>query len=172
MQMQRHYDFVGPESLSGLRRQPDCLNPTSAFDIGGWLKSKLPSGRIKGGIYVTFIIDVDEQLWIADRCSEHVACADGGPVLAAGEMVFDLHCGDVEVIEVSNQSTGFCPEPSCWDVIARVLDRLRLVRPEALSHSFDFRRCPSCQAINVIKNDIFECDICGEDLPCEWNFAE
>lgn len=39
-------------------------------------------------ITVTFAVDTDERLWIADRRSEHVACANGGDVLAAGELTF------------------------------------------------------------------------------------
>ncbi|BDA71358.1 hypothetical protein CAL7716_055240 [Calothrix sp. PCC 7716] len=61
---------------------------------------------------MTVIIDVDEQLWIADRHSEHVQCARGQRVLSAGEITFTLASSNVLVSEVSNQSTGYCPETS------------------------------------------------------------
>jgi len=117
-------------------------------------------------------VDCQERFWIADRHSEHVACADGGPVLAAGEMVFSVEGSEIEVVEVSNQSTGFCPEPECWTVVVQTLDYLRVPRPEAWTHAFAFRRCPSCRAINVIKDAVFECDVCGADLPEIWNFDD
>ena len=35
---------------------------------------------------ITFVIGVDGVLRVADRRSEHVACAGGGDVLSAGEL--------------------------------------------------------------------------------------
>lgn len=53
---------------------------------------------------VTFVIDLDGKLRLADRNSEHVACAGGGPVLAAGEMTFLADGPDLEVVDVNNNS--------------------------------------------------------------------
>jgi hypothetical protein len=72
----------------------------------------------------TFVIDLNGDLLVADRRSEHVACAGGGPVLSAGEMFFLVEEDRVEVTDVSNQSTGYCPEPSSWPGVAAALDRI------------------------------------------------
>ena len=55
---------------------------------------------------------------LADRHSEHVACAGGGPVLSAGEMFFLLEDSRAAVVEVSNQSTGYWPETSSLTAVA------------------------------------------------------
>jgi hypothetical protein len=34
------------------------------------------------------------------------------------------------VSEVSNQSTGYCPDLSCWSAVASALDRAGLERPD------------------------------------------
>ena len=60
----------------------------------------------------TFVVDGVGILRVADRASEHVACAGGGPILAAGELTVTSRG---EVIEVTNLSTGFCPEPAAWN---------------------------------------------------------
>lgn len=39
-------------------------------------------------VTATFIISQTGELWIADRRSEHVACARDEPVQSAGEMTF------------------------------------------------------------------------------------
>jgi len=62
-------------------------------------------------LIVTFVIDQSGTLLVADRQSEHVACAGRQPVLSAGEMTFLVSGKVVEMAEVSNQSTGYCPEP-------------------------------------------------------------
>ena len=118
----------------------------------------------------TFIVDPSGYLWIADRRSEHVACADGGPVMAAGEMTFEVNGTNIEVTDVSNQSTGFCPEPTCWPAVAAALDRIGILRPDDFTVSFTFRKCEACGGINLIKDEIFECGECGRGLPEWWNF--
>lgn len=163
------YFYVGPEHLKRLRRSDDCICVTSGLDLRAWGDRRI-NGLREGLLAVTFIIDVNMRLWIDDRRSEHVACADGGPVLAAGEMIFSRTEAGVDVEEVTNQSTGFCPEPECWQVIAQVLDQLHIPRPSELTHAFVFRRCESCLAINLIKDEVFECDVCGRNLPLFWNF--
>ncbi len=76
-----------------------------------------------GSFIATFIITLNEELLVAPRRSEHVACASGGPVLSAGEITFD---DNLVVIEVTNQSTGFCPEPESWASVAIHLTALDL----------------------------------------------
>ena len=80
--------------------------------------------------------------------SEHVACAAGGPVLSAGEITFDDECN---VPEISNQSTGFCPEPESWSTVERALDRVGIEHPGGFTIAVVFRLCPKCHERNIVK---------------------
>jgi hypothetical protein len=115
---------------------------------------------------------LSDGLWIADRHSEHIACARGGPVLSAGELTFqiDRRTKQVEVVAVTNQSTGFCPEPESLPAVAAALDGLGIEHPGEFTTAMIFRRCANCGTTNVVKDGWFECAICGRELPGEWNF--
>jgi hypothetical protein len=78
-------------------------------DLIRWSGAFLPPGRVRGTVPATFIIATEEQLWVADRRSEHVACANGLDVLAAGEIIFERSGNRIHADEVTNQSTGYCP---------------------------------------------------------------
>ena len=122
------------------------------------------------GLTVTFVIGLDGTLRIADRRSEHVMCAEGQPVLSAGEMTF--MCGNDRIFaeNVTNQSTGYCPEPESWPAVALALDRIAIAHPESFDPAFVFRKCPTCSQINVIKDGWYVCDVCQSPLPQHWNF--
>ena len=167
--MTKSYKYVGPNSLAHLATSntPRCRIDSPA-DVIRWIKEsdqQLEHGQI---IFATFIVSPSLELWIADRQSEHIACARGGPVASAGEMMFDL-TEDVAVEYVTNQSTGFCPEPSSWPSVKASLQRACLEAPEGFSVAFDFRRCLKCKTINIIKDGIFECSVCESELPAIWN---
>lgn len=66
----------------------------------------------------TFVVDLAGRLLLADRHSEHVACAAGGRVRSAGEISFRRTAEVWAVAEVTNQSTGYSPEPSPWGAVA------------------------------------------------------
>ena len=116
----------------------------------------------------TFTIGMDETLYIAPRRSEHVACAGGKSVLAAGEVTFDEHC---DVVEISNQSTGYCPEPDSWPVVESALQRIGLIHPGGYTNPIVFRLCEQCQQRNIVKDLWFYCGVCDAKLPVDWNFA-
>ncbi|HKI30800.1 MAG TPA: hypothetical protein VKA46_02830 [Gemmataceae bacterium] len=107
---------------------------------------------------------------MADRRSEHVACAGGKLVLSAGEMFFRLSASGVQVVEVTNQSTGYCPEPESWPAVASALDRIGMMHPGRFTQEVVFRRCPACGERTVVKDGWFVCGLCGADLPADWNF--
>lgn len=168
----RTYTYVGPSEIRDRQRQPGHrVKVEAASDLLGWLAAQGSVTQRRGSVAATFIIDLAGRLWIADRHSEHVACANGEHVLAAGEIVFERHGERVVAAEVTNQSTGYCPEPVCWEMVARVLDRLEITRPDALTVSFEFRRCEQCGAINLIKDEVFECAVCDAPLSSVWNFT-
>jgi hypothetical protein len=138
--------------------------------LGDCLES-LGHSRHESESVLTFIIDAAGNLWTADRRSEHVACANGGDVLAAGELTVEKCGGHLQVTGVTNQSTGYCPEPCSWDVLQMVFDRIGIRHPGKFSECFEFRRCDQCQSVNLIKDNFFWCDVCNAELSQKWNFA-
>lgn len=98
-----------------------------------------------------------------------MACAGGTTVLSAGEISFARETGRWAVSEVSNHSTGYCPDVTSWSDVARALDDIGLGRPSGFTHEMVFRRCPGCQEHNIVREDDFVCVFCGSDLPQTWN---
>lgn len=90
-------------------------------------------------------------------------------VLSAGEIGFVREADWWAVSEVSNQSTGYCPDVTSWSEVARALDDAGLGRPSGFTHEVVFRRCPGCQEHNIVREDDFICVFCGRDLPETWN---
>jgi hypothetical protein len=167
--MLKTYRYVGPpDILARSRSAPKGVAIRCADDLRAWIKAtgQKPANQI----VVTFVIDVSGSLLIADRHSEHVACAGGEPILSAGEITFAV-ADELEVIEVSNQSTGYCPEPQSWPQVALALDRIPLHYPGTFTNEIVFRRCASCQQINIVKDAGLVCLFCGNDLPTHWNLA-
>ena len=117
--------------------------------------------------WATFVVSVAGELVVAPRRSEHVACAGGEPVLAAGELRFDAKGA---VVEVSNNSTGYCPREDCWDAVRDALDRASLERPDGFTFVAVFRHCPACGERNLVKEAWFVCALCDAELPRVWNF--
>lgn len=162
------YNYVGPRRLAELvGAGPRGAAIHSPADVLAWAKA---TGQplLDGSVTATYVVDAEGVLRVADRRSEHVACAGGGPVRCAGEMTFHLG-SPVEVVEVSNQSTGFCPEPESWPAVAEALARAGLEGPGGFSPKCVFRRCLVCEGINLVKCGVFECGVCGQELPAEYN---
>ena len=112
MKMTRLYHYVGPHEIAGkVTGAPPGRRIASPADLERWIRETKQEPEASGAITVTFVVDSRGDLLIADRHSEHVACASGGPVLSAGEMSFVWTEEGFEVSEVTNQATGFCPEP-------------------------------------------------------------
>jgi hypothetical protein len=132
-----------------------------------WVRESAQSVS-QGVVTATFVIDAIGVLLIADRRSEHVACAGRKPVLSAGEISFAVGSG-VEVIGVTNQSTGYCPEPESWPAVAQALSRAGLDFPEGFSMACVFRRCVTCDCVTLIKDEAYFCGMCGATLPSAYN---
>lgn len=164
---EREYSYVGPAAiLERVAGAPPGVVVASADDAVRWLDGRRTREEI-----VTYTVGTDGSLRVADRRSEHVACAGFGPILAAGEMTLARTRTGAEVVAVSNQSTGYCPEPSCWPAVARALDAAGLAHPGAFTVAYEFRRCPACGAIHLVKDGDLTC-ACGAPLPAAWNFAD
>jgi len=108
----RLYRYVGPKQIAERATSTPAGTPIrSAADITRWILESDQTPGTDGSIIATFVVDAVGVLLVADRRSEHVACAGRQPVRSAGEMTFFVNGQEVEIAAVSNQSTGNCPEP-------------------------------------------------------------
>jgi hypothetical protein len=73
--------------------------------------------------------------------------------------------------ELSNQSTGYCPDLDSWSAVAIALDRIGLAHPGDFTHKIVFRRCPGCSQLNIVQDGDFVCAVCGSALPEHWNIS-
>ncbi|MFD8419886.1 hypothetical protein [Streptomyces sp. NPDC059466] len=163
----RSYRYVGPVELKAAVRPGDAGRRIgSAADFGSWIVEQSAAELAEP---FTFVVGMDGVLRLAPRRSEHVACAGGDLVLSAGEISFMREADRWTVGEVSNQSTGFCPDVRSWAEVARALDAVQLRRPSGFTHEVVFRRCADCQEHNIVRGDDFVCVFCGSDLPEAWN---
>lgn len=163
----RTYQYVGPAGLkAALRPGHGRRRIGSAGDFAGWVVEQSAADLAEP---FTFTVGTDGVLRLAPRRSEHVACAGGDVVLGAGEIGFRRAADGWIVSEVSNHSTGYCPDVSSWVEVARALDAAGLQRPSGFTHEVVFRRCPLCQEHNIVRESDFVCVFCGSDLPAEWN---
>lgn len=163
----RRYRYVGPPHLLA------AVSPTSAGhlvrtaeDVRSWAAS-VDAADLRDPH--THVVDINGVLRLAPRRSEHVACAGGGDVLSAGEITLARGSDGWAVTEVTNHSTGYCPDVASWPAVADALDHAGLPHPEQFTTVFVFRRCPGCGERNVVKDDDYSCGVCGDALPASWN---
>ncbi|MDC0717425.1 hypothetical protein [Nannocystis bainbridge] len=162
------YAYVGPPELRDRARgEPGAVIDTAAA-LERWLSADSDAGRES----LTYVVDLQGRLRVAPRRSEHIDCAGGDAVLAAGELRFARGADRRLVVrEVSNQSTGYCPDPDCWPAVAAALTAAGIDHPPGFTLAFVFRRCPACAQINLVKDEWFACAVCDAELPRAWNFA-
>ncbi|WP_212747336.1 DUF5959 family protein [Streptomyces montanus] len=113
----------------------------------------------------TFVVDLSGTLRLAPRRSEHVACAGGEAVRAAGELAFARTAQGWTVTYASNQSTGYCPDVESWPAVAAALARAGITHGSAYTHPITYRRCPECGEWNSVQDAHFVCVFCDADLP-------
>ncbi|RZT77884.1 hypothetical protein EV382_1055 [Micromonospora violae] len=163
------YRYVGPAEI--LARQVDPVGMVIADTRGAldtWFDDQRATGLAEPA---TFVVDLHGTLRVAPRQSEHVACAAGQDVLAAGEISFAASNIGYSVQAVSNQSTGYCPDPDCWPAVAEALDRLGMPHPGGFTAALTFRRCTACGERNIVRDGDFACALCDGVLPPHWNFG-
>jgi hypothetical protein len=152
--MQRRlYQYIGPEEIR-VRSQHKAggRKISTQSDLKQWTNEQANQSAANGLIAATFVVNSAGILLLADRHSEHVACASGDPVLSAGEL-FLTDTAPIGVEEISNLSTGYCPEPCSWSAVANALDLAEIPHPGRFSPAFQFRRCPKCGQRNLIKDN-------------------
>jgi hypothetical protein len=162
---------VGPIEIKERAMTEAVAKPLDSHqDLLEWLDTLGCKRQIGSLLTVTFVIDVQGRLRIADRRSEHVVCAGNGEVLSAGEMTLGWTVEGCVVQNVTNQSTGYCPEAESWPAVDNALSRLAVPHPVSFDPEFIFRRCESCHQTNIVKDRWFACSICGAALPEDWNY--
>lgn len=140
----------------------------------GLLRWALDAGYFPNGIsseIFTYTVLPGHRLFIADRHSEHVACARGAAVECAGEISFRRSKNGLVIEEASNLSTGYCPESSAWGALDLALKAAGFPGVQGFTAAFEFRYCQQCLQTCVIKDEVYECPSCLQPLPAEWNFA-
>ncbi|MER5966521.1 hypothetical protein [Streptomyces sp. NPDC002057] len=163
----RRYRYVGPVELRALVRPGSGgFRVGSAADFEVWVAGRSSQELAEP---FTFVVCAEGELLLAPRRSEHVVCAGGGHVLSAGEIGFSREGGRWTVSDVSNHSTGYCPDAGSWEAVDLALDRAGLGHPSGFTHEVVFRRCPVCQEHNVVREECFVCVFCDSDLPEAWN---
>ncbi|MGL5062687.1 MAG: hypothetical protein ACRC62_22145 [Microcoleus sp.] len=168
--MSRLYQYVGSNDIRlAVAKFPAGTKIESVSQLENWIAKNSTKLKDFSSIAATFVVDLKGYLCIADRHSEHIACAGGDPVLSAGEIFFECTKRGWEVVEITNQSTGFCPEPESWLQVAESLDLIPIPHPGKFTIEFVFRRCTACSQLNVIKDNLFICSVCNTELPDVWN---
>ncbi|MGF1581683.1 MAG: hypothetical protein ACFCD0_20330 [Gemmataceae bacterium] len=86
------YPYVGPPEIrERCREAPQGSVIVSTQDLRNWLQAHYLNFNEESVAVLTFVIDQHEQLRIAERNSEHVACVGGKPVFSAGEMFIRIN---------------------------------------------------------------------------------
>lgn len=166
--MTKLYRYVGPEDIrTRATAASRGVRIESAGDLVDWMLRTDQRPNREGLVPITFVVDEQGSLHVADRGSEHIACSGGAPVLSAGEMFFGVVSRSVEAAEITNQSTGFCPEPESWPAVAAALDKAGIRHPGRFTQEVVFRLCLACGQRNIVQGGV-----CGKDLPARWNFDE
>jgi hypothetical protein len=161
------FAYVGPSEV-GLDPPGDLVVLRTSATLSEWLGRRPRSEHTEP---ITYVVDLNGHFRLGPRRSEHVACANGEQVLAAGEVSFAKDQRGWAVSEVSNQSTGYCPDLDSWEAVALALDRVRIPHPRGFTNPVVFRRCPRCDQPNIVRDGDFTCALCDAQLPPQWNFG-
>ena len=153
------YRYIGrAEDREDAARQPGGVAIRSLDDLVRWVAAN-PDAAEEGA---TYVVDLGGVLRLAPRRSEHVACARGQEVLAAGEL---RATPAGKVLEISNHSAGYCPGPECWPAVASALASAGVAGPPFFTRVHIFRRCRRCDQMNLVKDGWFVCVFCDAELP-------
>jgi len=164
----RLFIYVGPPQFIEQGFSSDRFRILSSADLGIW-RSQVSDLERVGTTASTYVITESQELWVADRRSEHVSCARGLCVIAAGEIFLG---SDGHVDRITNQSTGYCPSRGSWAGVKETLRVLKIACPPGgFDPAFEFRRCTSCGEVQLVKDDFFYCTTCSAELSAEWNVS-
>ena len=166
------YKYIGPKDLLELIKdigKGDII--LSPQDVISWIKNTDQILDGENSVIATYIVNLNKELLIADRHSEHVVCAGGENVLAAGEITFTIENNIISISEITNQSTGYCPDIDSWNSLKDALNKTGMDHPDEFGREFIFRKCDNCGLVNLVKDDWFVCVSCNSDLSKLWNLS-
>lgn len=163
------YLYVGPPELLALAADGRPHRVDSLEDLQIWVDRNRNEVDREGYVPATYVIAESGSLYLADRRSEHVVCARGGRVRAAGEIFFELTGGRLAIARVSNQSTGYCPPVETWEVVEKWMQSLPLEAPSFFDPACEFRRCDCCGGLQIWKEYSPDCLFCDKPLAGCWN---
>ena len=166
---QRSFPYVGPEAILDAVCETRRWKIECPEDLRKHFAQNAGQADKYGLVAATYVVSEDLVLYLADRRSEHVACARGLPVAAAGEIFIELHHASIAIARISNQSTGYCPSLDSWNAIAGVLLQLGVETPGGFDPACEFRRCDACKNIQIVKDGVFDCIFCATPLSADWN---
>lgn len=160
--------YVGPPEFIEQGFSSDRFRIQSRADLVAW-RAKVSDLERDGTAASTYVITENKELWVADRRSEHVSCARGLRVIAAGEIFLSR---DGTIDRITNQSTGYCPSRESWAGVEETLRLLKVACPSGgFDPAFQFRRCTSCGEVQLVKDDFYYCTTCSAELSVEWNVS-
>ncbi|MFJ4675039.1 hypothetical protein [Kitasatospora sp. NPDC088783] len=160
------YRHVGPPVIRAAARDAPPGTPVAS---AAQLSDRLGRQPAPAGPF-TCTVGTDGVLRPADRRSEHVACAGGGAVPGAGEVEFARAAdGGHRAVEMSNPSTGYCPDTACRPAVAAALERAGVRHPGGFTYAAVFRRCPECGETSLAREGFFVCVFCESEPPARWN---
>src|SRR5947209_2203795 len=61
---------------------------------------------------------------------------------------------------------------SAADVVRWVRESAQRPGPDGFALACEFRRCLGCGSLTLVKGGVFECGVCGADLPAAYNVQE
>lgn len=173
--MPEFYEYIGPqEILEQIKPEFQGKRITTIQDIYHWISKHHNKPKIGKIVICTFIINLEGQLVIADRHSEHVQCALGEAVKSAGEISFLIEKQQqVSVEMITNQSTGYCPSANSWMAVELALENIEgLNVPNGFEPKFVFSYCPNCQTRQIVKEAFYYCPMCEQSLLNEVHFQQ
>ena len=158
------FQYVGPRRLYSLASQTPKGKLLSGFNaLREWIRKTNEPEEI----WATYVVSLDCNVLIAERQYEHVTCAGRQDVLGAGEVLLSA---DAEIMEISNYSTGYCPDVTSIHATQRAFARCCSTQFSGFSYAAEFRKCSDCGARNVVRDSWFFCAVCDSPLNSRWNF--
>ncbi|KOY84661.1 hypothetical protein AD998_19655 [bacterium 336/3] len=160
------YKYIGAkEILKQVSEEKAGKVILSQKDIIDWISDTNHKFNSEHEIIATFVIDLNENLRINDRRSEHVVCANGEEVLSAGEITFKKDkLEGISISQITNQSTGYCPSAKSWEFVKQALLKINIDFPDFFTTEFIFSVCKNCGIINIVKDEFYYCLSCESDL--------
>jgi hypothetical protein len=160
------YKYIGAkEILKQVSEEKAGKIIRSQKDIIDWISDTNHKFNSEHEIIATFVIDLNENLRINDRRSEHVVCANGEEVLSAGEITFKKDKSEgISISQITNQSTGYCPSTESWNCVQKALLKINIDFPYFFTTEFIFSVCKNCGIINIVKDEFYYCLSCESDL--------